>query len=203
MAMGTQTKFLIGLIVLINALVLINIRRASPELPRATGGVFRGQTQRRITPDAGRGDLSQQSAAASAATATSAVDVARPPNSQQQQQQQQVSPSAKSDPLIAVCAGSTTRGVPFPDEHSLALFRFLLPSLARTADCGFRYLAVVGYDVGDGFFDGAAGKAKTLAWFETEVVRPAALRGLSIELELVRVENAIKKPGPVFTAVTK
>ncbi|CBN79406.1 conserved unknown protein [Ectocarpus siliculosus] len=104
-------------------------------------------------------------------------------------------PSATSDPLIAVCAGSTTRGVPFPDEHSLALFRFLLPSLARTADCGFRYLAVVGYDVGDGFFDGAAGKAK--------VARPAALRGLSIELELVRVENAIQKPGPVFTAVTK
>lgn len=72
-------------------------------------------------------------------------------------------PSAKSDPLITVCAGSTTRGVPFPDEHSLALFRFLLPSLARTADCGFRYLAVVGYDVGDGFFDGAAGKAKVCA----------------------------------------
>ncbi|CAM9579534.1 unnamed protein product, partial [Scytosiphon promiscuus] len=112
-------------------------------------------------------------------------------------------PSAASDPLIAVCAGSTTRGVPFPDDQSLALFRFLLPSLARTADCGFRYVAVVGYDVGDGFFDGAAGRAKTLSWFASEVSQPAALRGLSIELELVRVDNQIKKPGPVFTAVTK
>lgn len=36
-----------------------------------------------------------------------------------------------------------------------------------------------------------------------EVSRPAALRGLSIELQLVRVDNPIKKPGPVFTAATK
>ncbi|CAM9279959.1 unnamed protein product, partial [Ectocarpus sp. 8 AP-2014] len=111
MALGTQTKFLIGLMLLVNALVLINIRRASPELPRATGGVFRGQTQRRITPDAGRGDLSQQSAAASTATATSAVDVARPPNSQQQQQQQQVS-SPNTDTAAAAAAAAAAMGSP-------------------------------------------------------------------------------------------
>ncbi|CAN0346695.1 unnamed protein product, partial [Laminaria digitata] len=63
-------------------------------------------------------------------------------------------------PLIAVCAGSTTRGVPLPSEHTLALFRFLLPSLARTAECGFNFLAVIGYDVGDAFFDSEAGRAK-------------------------------------------
>lgn len=44
---------------------------------------------------------------------------------------------------------------------------------------------------------------KTLSWFESKISRPAALRGLSIELELVGVDNRIKKPGPVFTAVTK
>ncbi|CAM9753827.1 unnamed protein product, partial [Ectocarpus sp. 12 AP-2014] len=38
MAMGTQTKFLIGLMLLVNALVLINIRRASPDLPRVAIG---------------------------------------------------------------------------------------------------------------------------------------------------------------------
>lgn len=67
------------------------------------------------------------------------------------------SPSLPTDPLIAVCAGSTTRGVDSPDEDSLALFRYLLPSLERTAECGFNYLAVIGYDVGDMFFDSDAG----------------------------------------------
>lgn len=34
MTARTQTKFLVGLLLLINALVLLNIRRADPELPR-------------------------------------------------------------------------------------------------------------------------------------------------------------------------
>lgn len=34
MAAGTHTKFLVGLMLLVNALVLVNIRRYSPELPR-------------------------------------------------------------------------------------------------------------------------------------------------------------------------
>ncbi|CAM9739796.1 unnamed protein product, partial [Ectocarpus sp. 12 AP-2014] len=114
MAMGTQTKFLIGLMLLVNALVLINIRRASPDLLRATGGVFRGQTQRRITPDAGRGDLSQQSAAASTATATSAVDVARPPNSQQQQQQQLQVSSLNTDTAAAAPAAAAAAAMGSP-----------------------------------------------------------------------------------------
>ncbi|CAM9902964.1 unnamed protein product [Hapterophycus canaliculatus] len=149
--------------------------------------------------------LVEAAAAAEKSGAASHLRTPSAPNAAPTTTNKTTSPSAASDPLIAVCAGSTTRGVPFPDEQSLALFRFLLPSLARTADCGFRYVAVIGYDVGDGFFDGAAGKAKvrTLSWFESEVSRPATLRGLSIELELVRVENHIKKPGPVFTAITK
>ena len=69
-------------------------------------------------------------------------------------------PSKPSDPLIAVCAGGTTRGVPLLEEQSLALFRFLLPSLGRTADCGFNYAAFIGYDVGDKFFDTDSGRAK-------------------------------------------
>ncbi|CAN0048841.1 unnamed protein product, partial [Ectocarpus sp. 12 AP-2014] len=114
MAMGTQTKFLIGLMLLVNALVLINIRRASPDLPRATGGVFRDQTQRRITPDAGWGNLSQQSAAASTAIATWAVDVARPPNSQQQQQQQQQQVSSPNTDTAAAAAATAAAAMGSP-----------------------------------------------------------------------------------------
>lgn len=56
-------------------------------------------------------------------------------------------------PLIAVMAASTTRGVAVVDLETFSLFSFLLPSLVRSVECGYRYLFVLGYDVGDPFFD--------------------------------------------------
>lgn len=44
---------------------------------------------------------------------------------------------------------------------------------------------------------------QVMSWFDAEVMQPAASRGLKIQLELVRVKNEIRKPGPVFTATTK
>lgn len=58
-----------------------------------------------------------------------------------------------SHPLIAIMAASTTRKVTSPSTLSIALFKFLLPSLARTLDCGFQYVYVLGYDAGDPFYD--------------------------------------------------
>ena len=43
-----------------------------------------------------------------------------------------------------------------PSTKNLAVFSFLLPSLTRTVDCGYRYLFVLGYDKGDPYFDNAA-----------------------------------------------
>jgi hypothetical protein len=56
-------------------------------------------------------------------------------------------------PLIAVMAASTTRNIPNPSIAKLALFNYLLPSLMRTLDCGYRYEYVLGYDQGDAFYD--------------------------------------------------
>ena len=56
-------------------------------------------------------------------------------------------------PLIAVMAATTTRGVPSPSPTNMALFLYMLPSLIRTLDCGFRYEYVLGYDIGDSFYD--------------------------------------------------
>lgn len=56
-------------------------------------------------------------------------------------------------PLIAVMAASTTRKVPDPSPDSIALFVHMLPSLIRTIDCRFRYMYVLGFDVGDPFYD--------------------------------------------------
>ena len=56
-------------------------------------------------------------------------------------------------PLIAIMAATTTRNVHKPSTKSLSLFTYLLPSLIRTLDCGFRYEYVLGYDKGDLFYD--------------------------------------------------
>ena len=58
-----------------------------------------------------------------------------------------------STPLIAIMAASTTRGIKYPSFRSLSLCTFLLASIVRTAECGFRYAFVLGYDEGDSFFD--------------------------------------------------
>jgi hypothetical protein len=56
-------------------------------------------------------------------------------------------------PLVAVLAGSTSRRIVDPSFHKIALFVYLLPSLIRTTECGFDYVFVLGYDVGDAFYD--------------------------------------------------
>ena len=60
---------------------------------------------------------------------------------------------ARSLPLICIMAATTTRRVESPSVHNLALFKYLLASLVRTLDCGFRYEYVLGYDLGDPFYD--------------------------------------------------
>lgn len=56
-------------------------------------------------------------------------------------------------PLISIMAATTTRKINNPSTKNLALFMYMLPSLMRTLDCGFRYEYVLGYDKGDPFYD--------------------------------------------------
>lgn len=74
-----------------------------------------------------------------------------------------------AEELIAVLAGSTSRRVSHPSTDTMALFRWLLPSLAKTVDCGFRYKFVLGYDTGDPYYDTSEGLQKATAWFEQHV----------------------------------
>lgn len=60
---------------------------------------------------------------------------------------------SQSFPLIAIMAASTTRNIKNPTINNLAISNYLLPSLMRTLDCGFRYVFVLGYDMGDPFYD--------------------------------------------------
>jgi hypothetical protein len=110
---------------------------------------------------------------------------------------------AAKKPTIAVMAATTTRKVQQPSTKTIALFVFLLPSLIRTLDCGFTYVYVMGYDIGDPFYDSAAGMAEVKRWFKDNVQDPLAANGIAITLRPVRVNNTFKKPGPVFNEMAR
>ena len=58
----------------------------------------------------------------------------------------------KKYPVVAILAGSTTRSIAYPSLKTLALCNYLLKSILRTAECGFHYIYVLGYDLKDKFY---------------------------------------------------
>eukprot|EP01038_Epipyxis_sp_PR26KG_P013356 gene13356-17915_t len=106
-------------------------------------------------------------------------------------------------PLIAIMAATTTRKVNNPSTKNLALFTILLPSVIRTLDCGFRYSYVLGYDKGDPFYDTKEGMDSVKKWFYDNIQNPLLENGISIVLLLVKVNNTLKKPGPVFIEMAR
>jgi hypothetical protein len=106
-------------------------------------------------------------------------------------------------PLIAIMAATTTRRVSNPSTKKLALFLYLLPSLARTIDCGFRYEYVLGYDVGDPFYDSEKGMKEVMTWFDKSIEQPLKDNNIELKMKLVKVKNTLKKPGPVFIEMAR
>ena len=106
-------------------------------------------------------------------------------------------------PLISVLAASTTRRISNPSTAKLALFTYLLPSLIRTVDCGFRYEYVLGYDKGDPFYDSSEGMAHMERWFREHIEEPMRKNGVLISFRKVKVNNTLKKPGPVFLEMAR
>ncbi len=112
--------------------------------------------------------------------------------------------NANKLPLISILAGSTTRKIAKPSTKKLSLFTFLLPSLVRSIDCGFRYEYVLGFDAGDPFYDTEAGMASVEKWFMENVIKPMGRNGIMIlPLRKVRVNNTLMKPGPVFLEMAR
>ena len=106
-------------------------------------------------------------------------------------------------PLIAIMTATSSRGVKYPSTKSLSLFTTFLPSLVKTLDCGFQYVYVMGYDVGDAYYDSDAGLNETVKWFEDNVKSVLFKNTIEINLLLVKVDNVLKKPGPVFLKIAK
>jgi hypothetical protein len=80
---------------------------------------------------------------------------------------------------------------------------YLLPSLLRTLDCGFRYEYVLGYDQGDQFYDSDSGIKQVKEWFSKNVESIMMKNGIILKLRLVKVNNTLKKPGPVFNEMAR
>ena len=110
--------------------------------------------------------------------------------------------SAKT--VIAVCASTTSRGLQPSVLEQLSLFRLALPSLVATFRQGASSEPVpelwvyVAYDVGDMFYDSAARELDVRAWLDTHLVGPLAAAGVRAQHALLRFENALRKPGPIF-----
>jgi hypothetical protein len=110
----------------------------------------------------------------------------------------------ESTTVIAVCASTTSRGLQPSGLEQLSLFRLALPSLVATFRHGASSEPVpelwvyVAYDVGDKFYDSAARELDVRAWLDTYVVGPLATAGVRAQHALLRFENALRKPGPIF-----
>jgi hypothetical protein len=109
----------------------------------------------------------------------------------------------ESLPLISILAASTTRKIPRPSTKKLALFNYLLPSLIRTVDCGYRYEYVLGYDKGDPYYDSVEGMKEVESWFADNIHVPMKEKGILITFRKVKVNNTVKKPGPVFLEMAR
>ena len=83
------------------------------------------------------------------------------------------------------------------------MFHHLLPSFHRTVECGFRYVVVLGYDIGDRWWDLGGGAEQGRRWFQENIKSKLAAKNVQAELRYAVVDNKVKKPGPVFTMELK
>ena len=117
--------------------------------------------------------------------------------------------ASSSGVVIAVCASTTSRNLRPTSLEQLSLFRLALPSLASTF-AGSARAAVVGteappelwayvaYDAGDRFYDTPVREAAVRAWLDARLVAPLTSAGLRARHALLRFDNALRKPGPIF-----
>lgn len=84
-----------------------------------------------------------------------------------------------------------------------SLFRIMLPSVVETAECKFDYLVVIGYDMGDRYYDSPESQNEVSLWFEENVAGPLSGKHIHISLAMVACNNTLRKPGPVFISATQ
>jgi hypothetical protein len=77
--------------------------------------------------------------------------------------------SSRSSRQVGIAIGNALGGRlsgPLTPGRCVLRLQHLLPSLVVTAEPGFRYLVVIGYDAGDAFYDTDHGRARLQQWFQ-------------------------------------
>merc|ERR1712178_619489 len=100
-------------------------------------------------------------------------------------------------------AATTSRNVVDPGPKRLSLFNVMLPSLMHSIECDYKYVYVLGYDKGDPYYDTDKGMKEVKEWFVENVEKVMANVGVELKLLTVRVDNTLKKPGPVFIEMAR
>lgn len=103
-----------------------------------------------------------------------------------------------ADPVVAIGVSTTTRTLVVRRLSDLALFSIMLPSLAATAQVGFEYWLYLAHDVGDRFFEAEGVRHKVARWCQRSLLAPLRARGIEASVLLLRFNNTVRKPGPVF-----
>ena len=106
-------------------------------------------------------------------------------------------------PIIATCAGVTTRKQNITHLSTIRVFSFLLPSFVANAEPGFEYWLYLAYDAGDLFFDNQTNQAQSRAWIDEHITTPLKDKGIVFRFALMRFHNPWRKPGPAFNFLTR
>eukprot|EP00310_Coccolithus_braarudii_P006269 CAMPEP_0183365088 /NCGR_PEP_ID=MMETSP0164_2-20130417/83340_1 /TAXON_ID=221442 /ORGANISM="Coccolithus pelagicus ssp braarudi, Strain PLY182g" /LENGTH=105 /DNA_ID=CAMNT_0025540541 /DNA_START=16 /DNA_END=330 /DNA_ORIENTATION=+ len=62
----------------------------------------------------------------------------------------------------------------------------------------YEFWLYIAFDAGDSFYDSAPREAQVHSWFDAQLIKPLAARGITFKVALLRFENRVRKPGPAF-----
>jgi len=101
---------------------------------------------------------------------------------------------------MALAVATTTRQVAEAQHNlkQLSLFKDLVPSIVKTAEVGFEYRLYVAHDLNDAFYDSPSTHRLVRQHLQDYLLAPLGQRGIRSNATILRYNNTLRKPGPVF-----
>ena len=112
-----------------------------------------------------------------------------------------IASKGKSEPLIAILAATTSHKIENFSTLDSALHNKLIRPIRNTVECGFRYVLLLGYDIGDKYFDNNSNRKALEAFVRHDFILPLKAMGIHTSFSILGVDNPIQKPVPVFNAM--
>ena len=108
-------------------------------------------------------------------------------------------------PVVGICLASTSKSKK-KTGHGLSaipFFSVFLPSLAKTVEQGVDYRIYCGVDKGDTYYDSPKNQKEVQTWFDANIAKSSAAKGINVSLKVLLFDNPIHKPGPAFNYACK